>query len=69
MSHVPYYKFFGSHSGALYGRYGLGRQAQPRHLVDRKDRRDKSYFRIGWDWLEHSLSQGFGLRLQFSPYV
>jgi hypothetical protein len=40
-----------------------------RHLVDRKDRRDKSYFRIGWDWLEHSLSQGFGLRLQFSPYV
>jgi hypothetical protein len=28
-----------------------------RHLVDRKDRRDKSYFRIGWDWLKdrHSL--------------
>lgn len=40
-----------------------------RHLVDRKDRRDKSYFRIGWDWLERSLSQGLRLRLQFSPYV
>jgi len=24
-----------------------------RHLIDRKDRRDKSYFRLGWDWLAH----------------
>ena len=29
-----------------------------RNLVDRKDRRDKSYFRLGWDWLERCLSQG-----------
>jgi hypothetical protein len=40
-----------------------------RHLVDRKDRRDKSYFRIGWDWLERSLSQSKPLRLQFAPYT
>jgi hypothetical protein len=40
-----------------------------RHQVDRKDRRDKSYFRIGWDWLERSLSQGWSLRVQFVPYV
>jgi hypothetical protein len=40
-----------------------------RHLVDRKDRRDKSYFRIGWDWIERCLSQGQSLRLQFVPYT
>ena len=40
-----------------------------RHLIDRKDRRDKSYFRIGWDWLERTLSQGKLLRLQFAPYT
>lgn len=40
-----------------------------RHLVDRKDRRDKSYFRIGWDWLERCLAQSHSLRLQFIPYV
>ena len=39
-----------------------------RHLVDRKDRRDKSYFRLGWDWLERRLAQGQSLRLQFAPY-
>lgn len=39
-----------------------------RHLVDRKDRRDKSYFRIGWDWLERLLRLGQPLRLQFKPY-
>jgi hypothetical protein len=39
-----------------------------RHLVDRKDRRDKSYFRIGWDWLERCLAQGQSLRLRFVPY-
>jgi hypothetical protein len=40
-----------------------------RHLVDRKDRRDKSYFRLGWDWLERNLSQGKSLRVQFVPYT
>ena len=40
-----------------------------RHLVDRKDRRDKSYFRIGWDWLKDRMRQGKSLRLQFVPYV
>jgi hypothetical protein len=39
-----------------------------RHLVDRKDRRDKSYFRLGWDWLERCLAQGQFLRLRFIPY-
>ena len=39
-----------------------------RHLVDRKDRRDKSYFRLGWDWLERCLAQGQSLRLRFVPY-
>jgi hypothetical protein len=40
-----------------------------RHLIDRKDRRDKSYFRLGWDWLERCLSQDTLLRLQFTPYL
>jgi hypothetical protein len=40
-----------------------------RHWVDRKDRRDKSYFRIGWDWMERCLSHGRSLRLQFVPYA
>ena len=39
-----------------------------RHLVDRKDRRDKSYFRLGWDWLERCLAQGHSLKLRFVPY-
>jgi hypothetical protein len=40
-----------------------------RHWVDRKDRRDKSYFRIGWDWLEHCLSHARSLQLRFVPYA
>ena len=39
-----------------------------RHLVDRNDRRDKSYFRIGWSWLKRCLAQGESLRLRFAPY-
>lgn len=27
-----------------------------RYLVDRRDRRDKSLFRIGWDWIERCLA-------------
>jgi hypothetical protein len=40
-----------------------------RHLVDKKSRRDKSYFRIGWSWLKRRLSQGQSLKLWFSPYA
>jgi hypothetical protein len=40
-----------------------------RHFVDRKDRRDKSYFRIGWDWLERCIRLGQPIRLQFKPYL
>jgi hypothetical protein len=39
-----------------------------RHLVDRNDRRDKSYFRIGWSWLKRCLAQDQPLRLRFVPY-
>lgn len=39
-----------------------------RPQVDRKDRRDKSCFRLGWDWLERCLAQDQSLRLQFAPY-
>jgi hypothetical protein len=39
-----------------------------RHLVDRKDRRDKSYFRLGWSWLKRCLAQGQPLMLRFVPY-
>jgi Transposase DDE domain len=40
-----------------------------RRQVDRKDRRDKSCFRLGWDWLERCLAQGQSLRLQFVPHI
>lgn len=40
-----------------------------RHLVDRKDRRDKSYFRIGWDFLERRLRLDKPILIRFSPYV
>ncbi len=39
-----------------------------RHLVDRRDRRDKSYFRLGWSWLKRCLAQGQSLRPRFAPY-
>jgi len=39
-----------------------------RDQVDRKDRRDKSYFRIGWDFAERCLSQGDPLYMRFTPY-
>jgi hypothetical protein len=39
-----------------------------RHLIDRKDRRDKSYFRLGWDWLDRCLSLNIPIRTQFIPY-
>lgn len=39
-----------------------------RHLVDRSDRRDRSYFRIGWDYLEHCLRLGMPIPVRFEPY-
>ncbi|MBL6982999.1 MAG: hypothetical protein ISR58_17635, partial [Anaerolineales bacterium] len=39
-----------------------------RHFVDRKDRRDKSYFRIGWDWIEDCLRLDHPIKLLFKPY-
>ena len=38
-----------------------------RYLVDRKDRRDKSLFRIGWDWLERRLALNKPSPLTFQP--
>lgn len=39
-----------------------------RHLVDRRSRRDKSYFRLGWDYLEHRLRLGEAIPVCFAPY-
>jgi hypothetical protein len=39
-----------------------------RHLVDHKSRRDKSYFRIGWDWIERCLSLRRPILLRFQPF-
>ena len=38
-----------------------------RHWIDRKDRRDKSYFRLGMDWIENCLRLGRPIRLHFVP--
>lgn len=40
-----------------------------RHWIDRKDRRDKSYFRLGWDWLKRCKRLNQPLRLHFRPYL
>lgn len=48
--------------GSLVVKRGL------RYLVDRRSRRDKSYFRIGWDYLEHRLRLGEPIPVRFSPY-
>ena len=37
--------------------------------VDRRARRDKSYFRIGWDYLERRLSLGGTIPIRFRPYL
>lgn len=39
-----------------------------RHWVDHKSRRDKSYFRIGWDWLKRCSQFSHPFRLHFKPY-
>lgn len=38
-----------------------------RHFIDRKDRRDKSYFRLGWDWLKRCQRLNLPFILRFSP--
>lgn len=38
-----------------------------RHFIDVKSRRDKSYFRLGWDWLLHSARLNLDPPLRFSP--
>lgn len=39
-----------------------------RHFIDRKDRRDKSLFRLGWDWLKHAQRNNLPLLVRFLPY-
>ena len=39
-----------------------------RHYVDVKSRRDKSYFRIGWDWIDRCLRLDKPFRIHFLPY-
>lgn len=40
-----------------------------RHLIDIKSRRDKSHFRLGWDWIERCFRLGKPPRLHFRPYL
>lgn len=40
-----------------------------RHFIDHKSRRDKSYFRLGWDWIERCLRLNEPYRLHFRPYL
>jgi hypothetical protein len=39
-----------------------------RHFVDVKSRRDKSYFRIGWDWILRCIRLGKPFPFCFHPY-
>lgn len=39
-----------------------------RHLLDHKSRRDKSYFRLGWDWIERCLRLNLPVPIHFVPY-
>lgn len=40
-----------------------------RHLVDRRDRRDRSYFRLGFDYLMRCLCLGTPPRVTYWPYL
>jgi hypothetical protein len=40
-----------------------------RHFIDRKSRRDKSYFRLGWDWLERCRRLHLPVPFRFQPYL
>ena len=39
-----------------------------RHFVDVKSRRDKSYFRIGWDWIQRCIRLDKPIPLCIHPY-
>ena len=39
-----------------------------RHFIDRKDRRDKSHFRLSWDWLKRCRRLNQPFKLRFCPY-
>jgi len=39
-----------------------------RHLIDCKCRRDKSYFRLGWDWIDRCRRLGHPIPICFVPY-
>lgn len=39
-----------------------------RHFVDHRSRRDKSYFRIGWDWVERCLCLKHPFPIQIAPF-
>ena len=39
-----------------------------RHLVDRRDRRDRSIFRIGWDFVDWLLARNKLFTIRLSPY-
>lgn len=38
-----------------------------RHWIDHKSRRDKSYFRLGWDWLARCLRMAAPIPIRFKP--
>lgn len=40
-----------------------------RDFIDRKDRRDKSYFRLGLDWLKRCKRLNEPFKLHFRPYL
>jgi hypothetical protein len=40
-----------------------------RHWIDRNNRRDKSYFRLGWDWVERCIQLVKPIRVQFIPLL
>jgi hypothetical protein len=39
-----------------------------RHLIDHKSRRDKSYFRLGWDWIAWCFRNNRAVPIRFVPY-
>ena len=39
-----------------------------RHYIDHKSRRDKSYFRLGWDWVARCFRLNQPVRVRFVPY-
>jgi hypothetical protein len=40
-----------------------------RHFIDHKSRRDKSCFRLGWDWVARCIRLGLPVPIRFSPYL